>query len=494
MKGIAIFSLLLVSLSVFSQDKLLIYKSNQQVDEFEISSIDSMLVINDQLIIYQAGEALAIGYYAPLIDSIKIDGVGDYDPVLDNIFTPIASKKIITDDVPGIPVWQLTDGSYECDAPYFENQAFTDNDKYAVFRIKQNNQWKLYRSELRTGLVSLLSNRPLISPAGAQTLPFSSPTTDTGLFTIMPNGKEVAFLSGTANDRKLYAVDVENRTERVLFDAYTEINRQFGSKHDDIQFSGSFTNDGRYTLMMSNYKTANRIDIFRIDLENQKIELVATGPYKSTHPVLNPENPNILFYIPDPDGQNAGAPDNSDRARSWIIRISGNELNDYTVKGSTYQVEGTAEPFLWMPIGNRATHETWSEDGEKMFYFKKGNGNDVSVCSRSIDDATETVYSTLPRLGHGKASRDMKYFVADQQVSANANNSLYLINLGTKTSKIICNPNATQSNSDYQYQHVHPSFSSSGNYIIYSSDRRGNGYDGKYQVFVVPIDSSLHSE
>jgi Tol biopolymer transport system component len=29
-----------------------------------------------------------------------------------------------------------------------------------------------------------------------------------------------------------------------------------------------------------------------------------------------------------------------------------------------------------MPVGNRATHETWSDDGEKMFYFKKGNGYD----------------------------------------------------------------------------------------------------------------------
>ena len=394
MKNILISLLLFVSLSAFSQDKFLIYKSNHQVDVFEISSIDSILVINEQLIIYQVDEELAIGYYVPFIDSMKVEDMGDYNPVLDNIFPPTSSKTIITDDVPGIPVWQLTDGSYECAAPYFEHQAFTDDDKYVVFRMKQNNQWRLYRSELRTGLVSLLSDRPLISPDGTQTLPFSSPTTDAGLFTIMPNGKEVAFLAGAANARKLYAVDVKTRTERVLFDAYAEINRQYGSKHDDL----------------------------------------------------------------------------------------------YTAKGLTCRVKGVAEPFLWMPVGNRATHETWSADGEKMFYFKKGNGNDVSVCSRSIEDATEVVYSTLNRLGHGVASPDMKYFVADQQVSANTNNSLYLINLETKTSQIICNPNATNSNGDYQYQHVHPSFSRSGNYVIYSSDRRGNGYNGKYQVFVVPVE------
>ena len=488
MKNILISILLFVSLSAFSQDKFLIYKSNHQVDVFEISSIDSILVINEQLIIYQVDEELAIGYYVPFIDSMKVEDMGDYNPVLDNIFPPTPSKTIITGDMPGIPVWQLTDGSYECAAPYFEHQAFTGDDKYVVFRMKQNNQWRIYRSELRTGLVSLLSDRPLISPDGTQTLPFSSPTTDAGLFTIMPNGKEVAFLAGAANARKLYAVDVKTRTERVLFDVYAEINRQYGSKHDDLQFSASFTNDGRYTLIMSNYKTADRTEIFRVDLETQEIELVATGPYKSTHPVLNPENPNILFYIPAPDGQNSGAPDNRDRARNWIVFISGNELNDYTVKGLTCRVKGVAEPFLWMPVGNRATHETWSADGEKMFYFKKGNGNDVSVCSRSIEDATEVVYSTLNRLGHGVASPGMKYFVADQQVSANTNNALYLINLETKASQIICNPNAANSNGDYQYQHVHPSFSRSGNYVIYSSDRRGNGYNGKYQVFVVPVE------
>jgi len=482
-----------VSLSVFSQDKLLIYKSNSQIDEFEISSVDSICIKNEQLFIYQKGTDLVTGYLPSFIDSIKIGVIGGHDSVLDSIFSPTACKKIITDDVQGIPVWQLTDGSYECDAPYFENQAFTGDDKYAVFRMKQNNQWRLYRSELSTGVVSLLSDRPLISPAGTQTLPFSSPTTDAGLFTIMPNGKEVAFLAGTTNDRKLYAVNVETRTERVLCDVYSRINSLYGSKHDDIQFAASFTNDGRYTLVMSNYKTANRAEFFRIDLETQNIELVATGPYKSTHPVLQPEDPNIMFYIPDPDEQNSGAPDSSNRARNWIIFISGSELNDYTVKGLTYQVKGSAEPFLWMPLGNRATHETWSANGEKMFYFKKGSGTNVSVCSRNIDNAAETVYSVLANLGHGEASPDMKYFVADQQVNANANNALYLINLETKAGMIICNPNATQSNSDYQYLHVHPSFSSSGNYIIYSSDRRGNGYDGKYQVFVVPVDKIIQN-
>jgi Tol biopolymer transport system component len=303
----------------------------------------------------------------------------------------------------------------------------------------------------------------------------------------MPNGKEVAFLSGNTTSRKIYAVDVETRAERVLFDPYTEINRLFGSKHDDMQFTASFTNDGRYTLMMSNYKTKDRTEIFRIDLETQTIELVASGPYKSTHPVLHPENPDILFYIPEADGQNAGAPDNADRARNWLIRISGNEMKDYTVKGLVCEVKGTAEPFLWMPVGNRATHETWTSFGEKMFYFKKGSGNDVSVCSRSIEDATQTVYATLSRLGHGVTSSDMKYFVSDQQVGANANNALYLIDLETKAYKIISNPNATNSNGNFQYQHVHPSFSRSGNYVIYSSDRRGNGFDGRYQVFVVPI-------
>ena len=491
MKRNLIFAILIfVSASVFSQDKLLIYKSNLQIDEFEIASIDSMVAINDQLLIYRKND-LTIGYLQYFIDSIKINAPEDYNP-LDDIFPPIFCKTIITDDVPGIPVWQLTDGNNDCAAPYHEHQAYTGDDKYVVFRMLRNNEWRLYRSELRTGLVSLLSNRPLVSPSGAQTLPFSSATTDAGLFTVMPNGKEVAFLSGTANTRILYAVDVENRTERVLFDVYTEINRLFGSKHDDLHFSASFTNDGRYTLITSNYKTADRTEIFRLNLETKEIELVATGPYKSTHPVLNPENPNMLFYIPEPDGQDAGAPDNNDRARSWLIHISGNTLNDYTVKGLTCKVKGTAEPFLWMPLGNRATHETWSADGEKTFYFKKNSSNNnVSVCSRSIDDATETVYSTVTRLGHGTASSDGKYFVSDQQVGANANNSLYLIDLETKTSKIICNPNATNSNGNYQYQHVHPAFSRSGKYVIYSSDRRGNGFDGKYQVFVVPLETII---
>jgi len=85
------------------------------------------------------------------------------------------------------------------------------------------------------------------------------------------------------------------------------------------------------------------------------------------------------------------------------------------------------------------------------------------------------------KLGHGAASQDGRWFISDGQEPFD--NPLILINLRDQKSKILCWPNASI-RADLGNIHVHPNFSTSGNYVIYTSDAPKTG---THQVFVVPI-------
>mgnify|MGYP000942760752 FL=1 len=91
------------------------------------------------------------------------------------------------------------------------------------------------------------------------------------------------------------------------------------------------------------------------------------------------------------------------------------------------------------------------------------------------------------KLGHGRSSRDMKWFISDSQDSYS--NPLTLLNLETGEARIICWPNSLQApkEGNPQEDHVHPSFSYSGKYVAYTSDK-GTGIP---QAFVIPIEQQF---
>jgi Tol biopolymer transport system component len=137
-----------------------------------------------------------------------------------------------------------------------------------------------------------------------------------------------------------------------------------------------------------------------------------------------------------------------------------------------------------MPYGFRATHESWSADGSRFYYYMKSQPGWMPVAICSIDkeggDVRVHYESDTIRLGHGISSQDGKWFVSDSQEPGR--NELLLIELASGKGQVLCWPNSSCKVGNTTFTHVHPLFSPKGNYICFTSDRTGI-----CQFYVVPV-------
>lgn len=347
-------------------------------------------------------------------------------------------------------IWQVSQGDSMSLMPYFEAQGFTYDDRYAVFKSKREGDWKLFSTSIADGTVRKVSDR----------------TVD-GSYSIFTTGDEVVFMDGGI----LYAVNVETSEERILFDANGKVEEK------RIGFNSSFTEDGAYTVLTGTAPDKST-SIYRVHLPSGSIEKVFTSPQGLSHPLINPVYPDYITFVPKPDKRDQFDLPREERARGMIVRMDAKEVKPFVTSDKFY----------------RATHETWSKDGERFFYFDKivkslrgdgSRGGEVSVVSISKEgnDHTTHYINNKFKLGHGIASYDMRYFVADVQKPLL--NPLFLIDLQTGEAEIICWPNQSMpSVVNTQSEHVHPLFSKSGRYIAFTSDRNTPGTP---QAFIIPL-------
>ena len=152
---------------------------------------------------------------------------------------------------------------------------------------------------------------------------------------------------------------------------------------------------------------------------------------------------------------------------------------------------GTDRQFLTVPYGYRATHESWSSDGNRFFFFRKTRPgwSPVAICSFNKEGEDFRVHyeSDTIKLGHGVSSRDGRWFISDCQQPVI--NELVLLNLTSGEAQVLCWPNSSVDGGHSKIAHVHPSFSPQGNYICYTSDR-----SGVPQVYVVPVGDITNAE
>lgn len=346
-----------------------------------------------------------------------------------------SERVIYNDPVTGNEVWQITNHPSGSSMPYFDCQAFTADDTWVVFSSNRDDGVKIFRSNMATGEVSKLSD--MRSEGG---------------YTMMPDGKRVAFM----NSRTLYTVDVATlETESII---------TFEPAEDRISFSCSFTADSKYTLVtIYNPETGTRI--FRVDVPEKKAELVFVTPFSAGHPLINPRYPNLMtFCVP-----------------SEVIREK--KLRNYIVDMNT----GIAKPFIPWSVNYGATHESWSADGERQYFFRKkwdekGRLSGVTVCSLDKDglNLKEHYTSAEYKLGHGVADREQKWFISDVQKPDI--NPLIKIDLVTGEAEILCWPNSSQIPSEFG--HVHPLISASGKYVAFTS--AGDSREIT-QAFVIPV-------
>ena len=364
--------------------------------------------------------------------------------------SPRTERTVYRDECTGREVWQLTQID-SCMMPYFENQAFTYDDSYAVFKSNRDaGVWKLYSSDMKTGAVEKISDREV-----------------TGAWSIYSTGDEAVFMS----DAVLYAVNVRTHAERVLFDARGKVAEQ------TVISNCLFTEDGDYTVLRA-CNPDKYTSLYRVRISTGEIEKLLSSPYGIQHPMINPRHPNLVTYVCKPDRRTMWNLPREERARGMLIDTD----------------KGTVVPFVMSDSLYRATHETWSSDGERLFYFDKIHrvsdpdpvkGWEVSLVSIDRDGGDRSVHYTnnVYKLSHGVGSADGRWFVMD--VERKMENPLFLFNLGTGEAEIICWPNQRMpSSGNRQSEHVHPLFSRSGRYIAFTSDRNT---PLRPQAFVVPV-------
>ena len=340
----------------------------------------------------------------------------------------------------GREVWQITSHDSVSEACYFEAQAFTADDKYVVFSSKRTGEWQFYRCDLASGAIKQLTSVSNLSLR----------------YTMHPDGKRIFYIDGKA----LCAIDVSDLSTDTLMDLT-------GSGLKEPKIANSFTADGRYALI--NSPSDSGMSIYRADLISETMEHVLTWTGgRFSHALINPAYPHLVTFVPYPDTQNDMSLPMDQRARTWIANMNTGEIKQ----------------FLTCPYGFRATHESWSPDGERFFFFKKSVPGWMPVSIASIskegDDWQEYYTNDTIRLGHGRASDDGKWFISDGQDPGY--NPLVLLNLETGDTEFLCWADASIKEGHSAHAHVHPSFSSSGKYVTYTSDKTGIP-----QVYVVPL-------
>ena len=364
---------------------------------------------------------------------------------------PSQTERIVyLDEKTGNEVWQVSQGDSMSLMPYFETQGFTYDDRYAVFKSKREGDWKLFSTSIATGEVCKISDRVV-----------------DGSYSVYTTGDEVIFMERGI----IYAVHVETHAERVLFDANGKIDEAA------ISFNALFTNDGAW-MVLTGQNPDRSSSFYRLHVPTGRLEKVYSSKTGFTHPMINPVYPNLITFVPKPDKRAMYDLPKEERARGMLLNTD----------------DGSVRPFVMSEKYYRATHETWSKDGERLYYFDKLHksgyadptmGWEISVVSIDKTGCDRTVHylNNVYKLAHGIATEDQHFFVCD--VDRPRNNPLYLINLTTGEAEIVCWANQTQpSLGNVQTEHVHPLFSRSGNYIAFTSDRTSPGVP---QAFIVPI-------
>lgn len=338
------------------------------------------------------------------------------------------------DSKTGHPIWQITNHDSVSEAFYFEKQAFTDDNRYLVFYSDRSGSRQLHRADLTNGKIIQLTQFGQ-SVSGAE---------------MHPDGRHCLFQA----DQSLLRVDVP--TGRI--DTVMSGDGRFPSKP---RWAGSYSADGNMTVVVCTVE--DKTEFFQVDLAAKEIKHILTWVGKISHPQVCPTEPDLVTFVPGPDTQNDMTLPMKERARTWIVDAR----------------TGQARQFLTCPYGFRATHETWSADGERFYFYKKTVPGwlPVTICSidREGNDWQEHYTHDTIRLGHGIASNDQKWFLSDSQDPGT--NPLTLIDLKTGEDKILCWTDAS-----ITQQHVHPFLSRSGLFAGFSSDRTGTT-----QVYVVPI-------
>lgn len=369
-------------------------------------------------------------------------------------------RRVFADERTGREVWQVTDGEFECVAPYAEKLAWTPDDRYFFFMSNKRGSWQPYRLEVETGQVCQIFD---CTNAMYRSIVYD------------PNGNE-AYVEHAGS---YVAVNADTLEARVAVDYGVYLGREGGHKGSAAALTsdgtlcvlGFRTDDGHPAVLVGTTDGANEFRTVVIPRD----ELIQPG-----HITFRPGDNNYVAFASGKDRQND--PDEDPFLRGALYRL------DLT----------TAEvaPLVLTSTAYRATHCTWGRSGERCYFHRKTLPKHVwvptALCSVDSRGQDLRVYyeDHTHRLGHSQASPDEKWVVTDSQDPDE--NILLIASTERDEHHLLCWPDCSINSGrpdkrpprlpPHTDRHTHPGFSYTGQYVHYTSD-----ISGRSQVYIVPV-------
>ena len=340
-------------------------------------------------------------------------------------------------------IWQMTDALCTNEAPYFESQGFTSDERYLVFASDRGGTLELFRVRMEDGEITQLTDGGEFGKYG---------------FNMHPDGQTCIHL--TANE--IVLIDVAAGRERYRIDLSSRLPGRL------MHFQPSVSADGD-RLSLTVIDDYDDFHLLIYDFRFDRLTYLLTWPDGFSHPMICPGDRDLITFVPNGNACWQMDLPHHRRTRLWCVDVR----------------DRRPRRFMTPPLNRTTTHESWSPDGERMFFFEKTYPSWTPVAVRSVDQSggdprTHFVSEDL-LLGHGIASHDGRFFVCDVQKPGD--NPLLLIDLETGEATTLCWPDSSSEGGHEAAAHVHPSFSPLSNYVTYTSDVTGHP-----QVYVVPID------
>jgi oligogalacturonide lyase len=373
-----------------------------------------------------------------------------------NLQTLYNQRTIFHDERTGREVWKMTSwDDCHCLASYMYYQSFSGDEQYLVFTSNRSGRYEIYRLEIESGETVQLTDY-----AGSDV-----PEVFMVALNFHPNGRELFYDDG----RSLWAVEIASLERREVMRRPPQWRPDENGPH--------FSLDGRQ-VFFSFRDEDERVGFAAVEASGGTPQDFYRWPESgasdsqtlATHLQIAPTPTHTLTFAPWPDYQNDPNETREHRARTWKLTVGSNR----------------AEPFLVMPPGFRATHEHWGRTaaGEPRLFFHKKTvptWTPASLASIALDGGDfQEHYISDRKLGHSCLSPDGSTLVSDVQDPSG--NELIVVDMASGADEVLCWPDSSVQSDVLQIGHVHPSFSPSGDKLLYTSDKSGYA-----AVFLLPL-------
>lgn len=328
-------------------------------------------------------------------------------------------------------VIRLTDLTYPSNHLYFTNRSFTPDGERIVFLSNREGGFDLYCHKLKGSMVQQLTEG-----RNLDYFPF-----------ISWDGRRVFFGEGSG----VWCVSFDGLEETKLLDVSELVHKQV------TRVGGTFQSyDGTQLVFFYEaydmYSLTANFGLVVLSLETGKAKIIVEGKQPVRHCQYCPLDNDLILYAHE-------GPWELIQTRMWLVNADG--TNNRPVRKA---VEG-----------DRLGHEFWANKS-KAIYFTLNHGSKSEIRLLDIETQEEKIVLDIDNC-HSMIDPDERFLVVDN--NRGNGDEIFLVDLSSQKVQILCRHRMSWSN--YRF-HPHPTFSPTGDRVVYTSDR-----EGQHAVYLVEV-------